>query len=85
MTGELLRMTAPRASAAFAAWPAAIRAPSLVPASPIEDEDTEVAAAMPIAPRADAPRTDVATEGGEIERLAEDIAGKAGTARRWRV
>ena len=85
VTGELLRMTAPRASAAFAAWPAAIRAPSLVPASPIEDEDTEVAAAMPIAPRADAPRTDVATEGGEIERLAEDLAGKAGTARKLTV
>ena len=85
VTGELLRMTAPRASAAFAAWPAAIRAPSLVPASTVEDEDTEVAAAMPIAPRADAPCTDVATESGEIGRLADDLAGKAGTARKLTV
>jgi succinoglycan biosynthesis transport protein ExoP len=85
VTGELLRMTAPRASAAFAAWPAAIRAPSLVPASPVENEDTEVAAAMPIAPRADAPRTDAATTSGEIERLADDLVGKAGMARKLTV
>src|SRR4051794_6291013 len=48
VTGELLRMTAPRASAVFASLPAAIRAPSLVPAAPVED--LEVPAAMPIAP-----------------------------------
>jgi uncharacterized protein involved in exopolysaccharide biosynthesis len=77
VTGELLRMTAPRASAAFATWPAAIRAPSLVPASPVED--LEVPAAMPIAPRADAPRTDTASASDEIERLADDLAGTAGT------
>src|SRR6201746_1868166 len=77
VTGELLRMTAPRASAAFATWPAAIRAPSLVPAAPVEDH--EVPAAMPIAPRADAPRTETASASDEIERLADDLAGTAGT------
>ena len=40
---------------------------------------------MPIAPSADAPRTDVATESGEIGRLADDLAGKAGTARKLTV
>lgn len=85
VTGELLRMTAPRASAAFAAWPAAIRAPSLVPASPVENENSEVAAAMPVAPRADAPRMDAAATSGEIERLADDLAGKAGAARKLTV
>src|SRR6195952_3705995 len=85
VTGELLRMTAPRASAAFAAWPTAIRAPSLVPASPVENEKTEVVAAMPVAPRADAPRTDVAATSGEIEQLADDLAAKAGAARKLTV
>jgi Mrp family chromosome partitioning ATPase len=40
---------------------------------------------MPIAPRADAPRTDVALASGEIERLADDLVGKAGTARKLTV
>jgi polysaccharide biosynthesis transport protein len=85
VTGELLRMTAPRASAAFAAWPASIRAPSLVPASPVENETSEVAAAMPTAPPADAPRMDAAASSGEIERLADDLTGKAGAARKLTV
>jgi succinoglycan biosynthesis transport protein ExoP len=80
VTGELLRMTAPRASAAFAAWPAAIRAPSLVPDPPVEE--IEIPAAMPIAPRVDAPRTETAATRDEIERFADDLAGKAGTARK---
>src|ERR1700710_1502506 len=75
VTGELLRMTAPRASAAFATWPAAIRAPSLVPAAPVEDH--EVPAAMPIGPRADAPRTETAAMRSEIERLADVLVGRA--------
>ncbi|SDK08941.1 MULTISPECIES: GumC family protein [Bradyrhizobium] len=83
VTGELLRTTAPRASAAFAAWPASIRAPSLVPDLPVED--LEVPAAMPIAPNADASLTDAAAGRGEIEQLADDLAGKAGTARKLTV
>jgi succinoglycan biosynthesis transport protein ExoP len=83
VTGELLRMTAPRASAALAAWPASIRAPSLVPDSFVEN--TEVAAAMAIAPRADAPRTETVATSDEIERFADDLAGKAGTARKLTV
>lgn len=83
VTGELLRMTAPRASAALTAWPAAIRAPSLVPDSAVEN--TEVAVAMPIAPRADAPRTETVATSDEIVRFADDLAGKAGTARKLTV
>lgn len=83
VTGELLRMTAPRAQAAIAAWPAAIRAPSLAPDQPIEV--TEPPAAPPVAPRADAPHTEAAATRGEIERLADDLAGKAGSARKLTV
>lgn len=83
VTGELLRMTAPRASAVFASLPSAIRAPSLVPAAPAED--LEVAAAMPIAPRADAPRTETVAMRSEIERLADVLAARAGTARKLTV
>jgi succinoglycan biosynthesis transport protein ExoP len=78
VTGELLRMTAPRASAAFAAWPAAIRAPSIVPDSPVES--SEAPAAMSIAPRADS--MDAAMASGEIEQLADDLAGNAATPRK---
>jgi len=80
VTGELLRMTAPRASAAIAAWPVAIRAPSLAPDSPVDV--SEPPAPPPVAPRADAPRTEAAATSGEIERLADDLAGKAGSARK---
>ncbi|QDW38458.1 lipopolysaccharide biosynthesis protein [Bradyrhizobium sp. KBS0727] len=80
VTGELLRMTAPRASAAFAAWPASIRAPSIVPASPVES--SEIPPPMSIVPRADVPRTDAVAASGEIAQLADDLAGNAGTARK---
>ena len=40
---------------------------------------------MSTAPRADAPRTDAATTRGEIERLADDLAGKGGAARKLTV
>jgi len=83
VTGEMLRMTAPRASAAFAAWPASILAPSLAPAAPVED--LEVPSAMPIAPRADAPRTETAAMRSEIERLADVLADRAGTTRKLTV
>jgi succinoglycan biosynthesis transport protein ExoP len=80
VTGELLRMTAPRASAAFATWPASIRAPSIVPASPVES--SEIPAPISIVPRADVPRTDAVAASGEIAKLADDLAGNAGTARK---
>jgi polysaccharide biosynthesis transport protein len=83
VTGELLRMTAPSTSAAFAAVPAPIRAPSLVPAVPVES--TESPEAMPIAPRVDAPRTEAAAMRSEIERLADVLANRAGTARKLTV
>jgi polysaccharide biosynthesis transport protein len=83
VTGELLRMTAPSTSAAFAAVPAPIRAPSLVPAVPVES--TESPEAMPIAPRVDAPPTEAAAMRSEIERLADVLANRAGTARKLTV
>jgi polysaccharide biosynthesis transport protein len=83
VTGELLRMTALSTSAAFAAVPAPIRAPSLVPAVPVES--TESPEAMPIAPRVDAPRTEAAAMRSEIERLADVLANRAGTARKLTV
>jgi polysaccharide biosynthesis transport protein len=83
VTGELLRMTAPSTSAAFAAVPAPIRAPSLVPAVPVES--TESPEAMPSAPRVDAPRTEAAAMRSEIERLADVLANRAGTARKLTV
>jgi polysaccharide biosynthesis transport protein len=83
VTGELLRITAPSTSAAFAAVPAPIRAPSLVPAVPVES--TESPEAMPIAPRVDAPRTEAAAMRSEIERLADVLANRAGTARKLTV
>ena len=83
VTGELLRMTALSTSAAFAAVPAPIRAPSLVPAVPVES--TESPEAMPIAPRVDAPPTEAAAMRSEIERLADVLANRAGTARKLTV
>jgi succinoglycan biosynthesis transport protein ExoP len=40
---------------------------------------------MPTASRADAPRMDAAANSGEIERLADDLTGKAGAARKLTV
>jgi polysaccharide biosynthesis transport protein len=70
VTGELLRMTAPRAVAAFVSAPAAPRAPKVEPAP----------AAEPV-PKFVAPRPDNASALSEIERLADDLRS-AGTAAR---
>ncbi len=86
-TGELLRMTAPRVSA-LAVWPAAVRAPSLAPELPTETvEAVEVLEQIlePVLsepPRVNAPQMDVATGPSEIERLADDLIGAAGAARK---
>jgi Mrp family chromosome partitioning ATPase len=86
-TGELLRMTAPRVSA-LAAWPAAVRAPSLVPelpASPaeaVEVPEPVVSEARVDAPHADVAAKDVAATPTEIETLAGSLAGSAGALRK---
>jgi uncharacterized protein involved in exopolysaccharide biosynthesis len=72
-TGELLRMTAPRATAAFASPPApVVRAPMAAAAS---------AAAPDPAPVVQETGPDIATGLTEIEQLAEDVL-KAGEAAR---
>ena len=88
-TGELLRMTAPRVSA-LAVWPAAVRAPPLVPEVPvaaIEAVEVPEAEPEPSEARVDAARTDVphaiaAAEANEIERMADDLIAAGGAARK---
>jgi uncharacterized protein involved in exopolysaccharide biosynthesis len=73
-TGELLRMTAPRAVAAFTAAPAFIRAPATAatPEPVFEDIRTETRS-KPVA--------EIPTELSEIEKLADDLR-RAGEAAR---
>jgi polysaccharide biosynthesis transport protein len=71
-TGELLRMTAPRAVAAFASSPAPVRVPAAA----------AVAAPADPAPIVSEARTDVANELPEIEQLAEDLRGAGEAARK---
>ncbi|MEO8317555.1 MAG: exopolysaccharide transport family protein [Bradyrhizobium sp.] len=81
-TGELLRMTAPRVSA-LAVWPAAVRAPSLVPELPESPaEAVEIPEPMLSETRVDVPQTDVAAMPSEIETLAHTLAGSAGALRK---
>ena len=72
VTGELLRMTAPRATAAFASAPASVRAPA--PAA--EAAAAEPAPDAPPDPRS---RSGIAPELTEIEQLADRLrhAGEA--------
>jgi len=70
-TGELLRMTAPRAAAVFASSPAPVRAPAAA----------AVAAADP-APVFTETRTEIAPELTEIEQLADDLRGAGEAARK---
>src|SRR5882757_5276002 len=68
-TGELLRMTAPRATAAFASAPAPMRMPERIPV-------TETIAAEPepdFSEAAIVPDAEVAAPLGEIEQLAEHL------------
>jgi len=72
-TGELLRMTAPRAAAAFA--PAAVRAR---PAEPVAD--TAPALDEPVLPRTEGPG--IAPELDEIGQVAEHLLGAGEAARK---
>jgi succinoglycan biosynthesis transport protein ExoP len=78
-TGELLRMTAPRAVAAFASPPAPVRAPRAAPAA------AAAAAAEPElepAPVFREPRSDIPAEFTEVEKLADDLRGAGQAARK---
>jgi uncharacterized protein involved in exopolysaccharide biosynthesis/Mrp family chromosome partitioning ATPase len=71
-TGELLRMTAPRAAAAFAPQPALARAPAAAPDSEPAFDETAAEIRSDAVPQSDA-------EPGEIEQLADHLrhAGEA--------
>jgi Mrp family chromosome partitioning ATPase len=95
-TGELLRMTAPRATAAvspevmreiapeivMAAPPEPVRAPAIAPELPVADFADADHISEPVLnePRVDSPRVDIA-EIGEIEQMADVLVG-AGSATR---
>lgn len=75
-TGELLRMTAPRAVAAFASSAAAIRAPApatVAAAEPEFEPEPTYEPAAPPAPVVRAPDPDVAPKFSEMEHLAADL------------
>jgi uncharacterized protein involved in exopolysaccharide biosynthesis len=91
-TGELLRMTAPRASTAFgspvevvmADPPHFERAPAIVPDLPVvpaveADDVPELASSET---PADVPDTEIAPETDEVEQLAHDIVGAGAAARK---
>jgi polysaccharide biosynthesis transport protein len=93
VTGELLRMTAPRASAAFAASPEPQLEPVRAPEP--ESEPVRASAAATIAPADPNPdpypdtapvfgeaHLDVPVEFTEIERLADDLLGAGDAARK---
>ncbi len=86
-TGELLRMTAPRAVAAFASSPAPVNEPlaeAIVAADPAPVL-AEVSPEIEHEPRAEIesePHIDTAPEPGEIERLADDLCGAGDAARK---
>jgi uncharacterized protein involved in exopolysaccharide biosynthesis/Mrp family chromosome partitioning ATPase len=75
-TGELLRMTAPRAVAAFASPPAPVRAPRAAPAAAAAEPELEPA------PVFREPRSDIPAEFTEVEKLADDLRGAGQAARK---
>jgi succinoglycan biosynthesis transport protein ExoP len=98
VTGELLRMTAPRAPGAaspevareiapeiiLAAPPEPVRAPATAPELPVADLADADHVAEPVLnePRVDSPRMDTAAEIGEIEQMADVLVGAGSAARK---
>jgi polysaccharide biosynthesis transport protein len=80
VTGELLRMTAPRALAAFVAPSASIRAPAPTASMDPEPVVSEVPVVSQAPVVSEAP--EMATEFTEIERLAEDLCRAGEGARK---
>jgi succinoglycan biosynthesis transport protein ExoP len=78
-TGELLRMTAPRAVAAFGSAPAQVRAPA---AAEVVVTDREPVFEEIRPEVRNEPRPDIAPELTEIEQLAEDLRGAGEAARK---
>jgi Mrp family chromosome partitioning ATPase len=87
VTGELLRMTAPRAVAAIAAAPAAIRAKAATVRAAAEPEfelepETEPDAAPVLRNSPDIESPGIAPELSDMERLADDLRGAGDAARK---
>src|SRR5581483_301685 len=83
VSGELLRITAPRALAAISSVPAAPPAPPRTVRPPAADvlaspEDNKMAAESPMA----APSAEIASELTELDRLAEDLLDSGVAARK---
>lgn len=78
-TGELLRMTAPRAVAAFASSPAPVRAPRAASAAAAEPEPEPELEPAPVFRE---PRSDIPAEFTEVEKLADDLRGAGQAARK---
>jgi tyrosine-protein kinase Etk/Wzc len=97
-TGELLRMTAPRATGAaspevareiapeiiLAAAPEPVHAPAIAPELPVADLADADHIFEPVLdqPRADSPRPDTAAETGEIGQVADVLLGAGAAARK---
>ncbi|XIA63077.1 GumC family protein [Bradyrhizobium sp. TZ2] len=89
-TGELLRMTAPRASIAFASPPEVAvvsppepaRAPAIAPELPAAPVIEAVPEPVLSEPRADVPRTEIASNIVEIEQLADSLVDAGAAARK---
>jgi hypothetical protein len=77
-TGELLRMTAPRAVAAFVSSPAPVRAPRAASAAAAAEPEPE----LEPAPVFREPRSDIPAEFTEVEKLANDLRGAGQAARK---
>jgi succinoglycan biosynthesis transport protein ExoP len=78
-TGELLRMTAPRAVAAFVSSPAPVRAPRAAPAAAAAAEPEPELEPAPVFRE---PRSDIPAEFTEVEKLADDLRGAGQAARK---
>lgn len=89
-TGELLRLTAPRAGFPVRSVREHLDAPALAPELPVDDFVAATDVPEPYhrqepvlrEPQPDMPRADVPTEAGEIDRLAEDLLGAGKAARK---
>jgi uncharacterized protein involved in exopolysaccharide biosynthesis len=78
-TGELLRMTAPRAVAAFVSSPAPVRAPRAAPAAAAAAEPEPELEPAPVFRE---PRSDIPAEFTEVEKLGDDLRGAGQAARK---
>ena len=82
VTGELLRMTAPRAVAVFASAPAAVRARAAVAAEPEVETEPEFEPERVAAPALREPYPELAPVLSEMERLADDLRSAGDAARK---